>query len=63
MGHVLGGHVTVTDDECRLYIFILQLGTRDYTTVCISYRKSDLCVAYFHELMSCLCTHNEAAVL
>jgi hypothetical protein len=46
--------------KCRLY---LQLWTCHYTKVCIRYGKSDLRVAYPHELMSCLCPHNEAAVL
>ncbi len=41
----------------------LQLRTYHYTTVYISYGKSDMQVAYPHELMSCLCTLNEAAFL
>jgi hypothetical protein len=45
------------------------LGWLEYRTVrfsdpyCISYAKSDLRVAYHHELISCLCPRNEAAFL
>jgi hypothetical protein len=60
-----GGHIWWTyhcsNGDCRLYI--LQLWTCHYTTVCIIYGKSDLWEAYLHKLMSCLCPLNEVAFL
>jgi hypothetical protein len=52
-GHVLGGSVKVTDGDCRL----LKSFRYHYTTVSISYGKSDPCIAYLQEflLTSCLC--------
>jgi hypothetical protein len=40
---------------------IMKLLTCHYTTVCISYGKSDLQLGYLHQLMYCLCPCNAAA--
>jgi hypothetical protein len=61
MGHVLGWRITVTD--VRMQVIYKQLWTCHYTTVCVSYGKSDLRIVYLHKLLSCLCPGNEAAVL
>jgi hypothetical protein len=63
LGPVFGGCVTVIDGDCRLYIYILQFWTCCYSTVCISYGKYYLHVAFLHKLMPCLCPHNEGAFL
>jgi hypothetical protein len=60
-GHILGGLVTVTDGDCRLYFYNYEpVITQQYLS---DIGKSDLRVVYLHELMSCLCPPNEAAIL
>jgi hypothetical protein len=58
IGHIIGGLVTVTDGDRRL-ITILNMSL--HNNIYIRYGKSNLRVAYHHELMSCLCPRNEAA--
>ncbi len=54
-GHVSGGHVTVTDGDCRIYYTILNMSLHNSFISC---GKSDPSVAYLHELFrSPACVH------
>jgi hypothetical protein len=60
LGHVLGGHVTVTDGDSRLGITIMNMSLNNSM---YQRWKDNLRIVYLHELMSCLCPRNEAAFL
>jgi hypothetical protein len=61
----ISGHIRGT---CHIYRWWLQVIFLQFMNMSLHnstnrYRKSDLPVVNLHELMSCLCPHNEAAIL